>query len=143
MELTLEVTGPQAAKLAAAARRQFGAAGGTIGRLRENTWTLTDPWVSARHARITFAGGTFYIEDTSTNGVFVNSPDNRLVSGQPYALKPGDAIFIDPVRDSRVDQCCRGDRRSLRRSLRARRPVCRARAAAVAGSAGSRHAVDA
>jgi type VI secretion system FHA domain protein len=96
MELTLEVTGPQAAKLGAAARRQFGANGGTIGRLRENTWTLSDPWVSARHARITFAAGTFYIEDTSTNGVFVNSPDNRLIPGRPYALKPGDAIFIDP-----------------------------------------------
>lgn len=38
----------------------------------------------------------FYIEDTSTNGVFVNSQDNRLVKGQPHALKSGDWIFIEP-----------------------------------------------
>ena len=38
----------------------------------------------------------FYIEDTITNGVFVNSQDNRLVKGQPHALKSGDWIFIEP-----------------------------------------------
>jgi type VI secretion system FHA domain protein len=98
MTLTLEVTGSQAAKLGAARRKVFKDAGGTIGRLRENDWSLPDPYVSSRHALIRFDNGTFYLEDTSTNGVFVNGdkPENRLVKGQRYALKEGDWIFIEP-----------------------------------------------
>ena len=96
MPLTLEVTGPQAAALGAASRKVFDAAGGTIGRLADNTWALPDPYVSSRHAVIRYRDGTYYIEDTSTNGVFVNSPDNQLVKGQPYALKSGDWILIEP-----------------------------------------------
>src|SRR5687767_5962272 len=96
MTLTLEVTGPQAAALGDASRKVFDAAGGTIGRLADNTWALPDPYVSSRHAVIRYRDGTYYIEDTSTNGVFVNSPDNQLVKGQPYALKAGDWILIEP-----------------------------------------------
>ncbi len=94
--LTLEITGPQADKLGAAARKDFRGTGGTIGRLPGNDWALSDPYVSARHAVIRYSEGTFFIEDTSTNGVFVNSQNNRLVRGQPYTLKSGDWIFIEP-----------------------------------------------
>jgi type VI secretion system FHA domain protein len=96
MTLTLEVVGPEADKLGAASRKVFHAAGGTIGRLPDNSWVLPDPYVSSRHAVIRYANGAFYIEDTSTNGIFINSPDNGLVRGQPYALKSGDWIFIEP-----------------------------------------------
>jgi predicted component of type VI protein secretion system len=96
MTLTLEVTGPQATSLGAASRKVFDAAGGTIGRLADNTWSLPDPYVSSRHAVIRFRDGVYYIEDTSTNGVFINSPDNPLTKGQPYALKSGDWILIEP-----------------------------------------------
>jgi type VI secretion system FHA domain protein len=98
MNLTLEVTGPQAPTLGAAARKIFTEAGGTIGRLRNNYWVLGDPWVSSHHAVIRFVAGVFYIEDTSTNGTFLNSPDNRLVPGQPHPIKTGDRIFIDPYQ---------------------------------------------
>lgn len=96
MPLTLEITGPQAAALGAASRKVFDAAGGTIGRLADNTWSLPDPYVSSRHATIRYRDGVYFIEDTSTNGVFINSQDNQLVKGQPYALKSGDWIFIEP-----------------------------------------------
>src|SRR5918999_1422776 len=96
MPLTLEVTGPQAVALGPASRKVFDAAGGTIGRLPDNTWALPDPYVSSRHAIIRYRDGTYSIEDTSTNGVFINSPDNPLVKGQPYALKSGDWILIEP-----------------------------------------------
>ncbi|HKE83729.1 MAG TPA: type VI secretion system-associated FHA domain protein TagH [Vicinamibacterales bacterium] len=96
MILTLEVTGPQEGAPRADIRKVFEAAGGTIGRLPDNDWVLPDPYVSSRHARIRFQNGAFLIEDTSTNGVFINSPDNRLVRGQPYTLKSGDRIFIEP-----------------------------------------------
>jgi type VI secretion system FHA domain protein len=96
MILQLEVTGPEAEKLGAAQRKEFHARGGSIGRLPDNSWVLPDPYVSSRHALIRYQNGVFYIEDTSTNGVFINSPENRLIPGQPYALKSGDWIFIDP-----------------------------------------------
>jgi type VI secretion system FHA domain protein len=96
MRLTLRVTGGDAEKLGDADCKVFDACGGTIGRLPDNSWVLPDPYVSSRHALIRYENGTFYIEDTSTNGVFINSPDNRLLPGQSYALKSGDWIFVDP-----------------------------------------------
>ena len=96
MILTLDVSGPHAGKLGAARRKEFGVNGGTIGRLPDNDWVLPDPYVSSHHARIRCQGDTFYIEDTSTNGVFINSPDNRLTRGRPHAIQSGDCIFIEP-----------------------------------------------
>ncbi|HZM93587.1 MAG TPA: type VI secretion system-associated FHA domain protein TagH [Vicinamibacterales bacterium] len=96
MILTLEITGRDGTP-PAESRKAFPAKGGTIGRLPENDWVLPDPYVSSRHARIRYANGVFHIEDTnSANGVFINSLENRLTRGQPYALKSGDRIFIEP-----------------------------------------------
>lgn len=96
MILTLEVTGPEAGKLGPAYRKVFNASGGTIGRLADNAWVLKDPYVSSHHAVIRYTNGQFYVEDTSTNGTFINTPDNRLRYGEPYPLKSGDRIIIDP-----------------------------------------------
>jgi type VI secretion system FHA domain protein len=96
MILTLDVTGAHAGKLGPAHRKVFGVNGGTIGRLPDNDWVLPDPYVSSHHARIRCQGDTFYIEDTSTNGVFINSHDNRLTRGRPHAIQSGDCIFIEP-----------------------------------------------
>ena len=104
MTLTLEVIGPQAAKLGPAHRKVFGADGGTIGRLPDNDWVLPDPYISSHHARIRCKGNTFYIEDTSTNGVFINQ--SRLTKNQPQALAQGDCISIEPyeIRASIVEE---------------------------------------
>jgi type VI secretion system FHA domain protein len=95
MILTLEVIGHQAAALGANYRKEFGSAGGTIGRLPDNDWVLPDAYISGRHARIQFRSGQFFLEDTSSNGVSINSPDNRLPRGRPHALNNGDRLFID------------------------------------------------
>ena len=95
MILTLEVKGPQASSLPAR-RKVFGVEGGSIGRLPDNDWVLADSYVSGRHAIIRFIDGGFYIEDTSRNGVFLNSPDERIVRGRPHPLTSGDRILIDP-----------------------------------------------
>jgi type VI secretion system FHA domain protein len=95
MILTLEVSGPQAQEMGASARKVFKAIGGTIGRLPDNDWVLPDPYVSGRHALIRYVNTRFFVEDTSTNGVFINSPQNRLVRGQPQQLHDGDVLFID------------------------------------------------
>ena len=96
MVLTLEVFGPPGGTPPAESRKVFRDAGGTIGRLPSNDWVLPDPYVSSRHARILYADGVYHIEDMSTNGVCLNSPDNRIGRGQPAALKSGDRILIDP-----------------------------------------------
>ena len=95
MILTLEVTGPQAQEMGAGARKVFKAIGGTIGRLPDNDWVFPDPYVSGRHALIRYVNTQFFVEDTSTNGVFINTPDNRLARGQPQQLRDGDLLFID------------------------------------------------
>ncbi|MGH8177017.1 MAG: type VI secretion system-associated FHA domain protein TagH [Steroidobacter sp.] len=95
MVLTLEVIGEQAEDLGAAARKVFHAIGGTIGRLPDNDWVFPDPYVSGRHALIRYLNGKYFIEDTSTNGVFINSPDKRLSRTQPQQLRDGDVLYLD------------------------------------------------
>ncbi len=82
--------------LSGVGRHVFGREGGTIGRGPRNSWVLPHANVSGVHARITFNQSVFNIEDTSRNGVFVNSSQHRLVRDQPYPLKAGDRILIDP-----------------------------------------------
>ena len=95
MILILEATGPEASQLGSTSR-EFSAAGGVIGRDKQSQWVLPHTKVSGRHAVITFSHGTFHIEDKSRNGVFLNSPKNRLERDRPYPLKPGDRLYIDP-----------------------------------------------
>jgi len=96
MILTLEAAGPEGAMLGQGRRHEFSTEGGVIGRARSSDWVLAHTKVSGRHAVITYQDGVFYIEDTSTNGVFMNTPKNRLVQGRRYALQSGDRILIDP-----------------------------------------------
>ena len=95
MILTLEVLGDQAENLGPKVRKVFDSIGGTIGRLPDNDWVFPDPYVSGRHALIRYLNGKFFVEDTSTNGVFINSPDNRLARDQAHQLRTGDLLFID------------------------------------------------
>jgi type VI secretion system FHA domain protein len=97
MMLNLEVVGASAARLGEARRKLFTGDGGTIGRLDGNDWVLRDQFVSSHHAEIQYADGVFYVVDTnSSNGVFLNSLDNRLTAGTPHPLNSGDRLFIEP-----------------------------------------------
>lgn len=61
----------------------------TVGRDSSNGVAINDAEVSRRHARLTFQGGKYVIEDLgSTNGTFVNG---QRLSG-PHVLKPGDVV---------------------------------------------------
>lgn len=95
MILTLQVVGERAQDLGASSRKVFNAIGGTIGRLPDNDWVFADPYVSGRHALIRYVNGQYFIEDTSTNGVFINSLDNRVSKAQAHELKDGDRLYID------------------------------------------------
>jgi predicted component of type VI protein secretion system len=60
-----------------------------IGRDAVNGVAINDAEVSRKHARMTFQGGKYVLEDLgSTNGTFVNG--QRLVSST--VLKPGDVV---------------------------------------------------
>lgn len=96
LTLTLEIVGSQASVSESNRRKEFRECGGTIGRLAENDWVLPHPYVSSRHALIRFVEGAYLIEDMSRNGVFVNSLDHRLERGQPYTLRAGDRLILDP-----------------------------------------------
>jgi predicted component of type VI protein secretion system len=94
MGLMLEVVGPKAQALGGAARTDF-TAGGNIGRKPGNKLVLPDVFVSGCHARITCVDGVYLLEDTSTNGMAVNSPGARLAQGQQHTLRDGDRLFIE------------------------------------------------
>jgi type VI secretion system protein len=74
----------------------FGVSGGSIGRSSENDWVLPDDmrYVSGRHARIVYHKGRYLLQDTSSNGVFINDNDRPLGSQNPHELKSGDILRI-------------------------------------------------
>lgn len=94
MILTLQVVGEKAQDLDVS-RKVFKSIGGTIGRLPDNDWVFADPYISGRHALIRYVNGKYFIEDTSTNGVYLNSHDHRLPRAQAYPLRHGDRLFLD------------------------------------------------
>ncbi|MBG0809506.1 type VI secretion system-associated FHA domain protein TagH [Methylosinus sp. H3A] len=65
-----------------------------IGRNQHLDWCLPDEnhFISGRHCEIAPRDGCYYLTDVSTNGTFVNHPDNHVQS--PYRLRDGDRLFI-------------------------------------------------
>ena len=60
-----------------------------VGRDSTNEIVINDAEISRRHARLTFQGGKYVLEDLgSTNGTFVNG--QRLAG--PRVLKPGEVV---------------------------------------------------
>jgi type VI secretion system protein len=72
----------------------FSAPGGTIGRSADNDWVLPDPqrYISAHHARVQCRSDGYFLEDLSTNGVYVNDGDRPLAKLGPYRLRNGDLL---------------------------------------------------
>jgi type VI secretion system FHA domain protein len=73
----------------------FDRAGGRIGRSADNDWVLPDPqrYVSAHHARIHYHAGRYILEDTSTNGVYLNDAQHPVDDGA-HVLQNGDLIRL-------------------------------------------------
>jgi len=72
----------------------FGSPGGTIGRSADNDWVLPDPqrYISAHHARVQCRQDGYFLEDLSTNGVYVNDGDSPVAKQTPYRLQNGDLL---------------------------------------------------
>jgi type VI secretion system protein len=96
--LRLRIISDQRRSLAERSSATFSVEGGTIGRSADNDWVLPDParYVSAHHARVQFREGHFYLQDVSTNGVYVNDDMEPLAKrgSSGYRLANGDMLRI-------------------------------------------------
>lgn len=94
MALKLHVISEHHEGLGRHAVRRFGVSGGRIGRARDNDWVLPDPqrYISAHHCRIHFRAGDWVLQDTSTNGVFINEAVLPLQGEQ--VLQDGDVLRL-------------------------------------------------
>jgi len=94
--LRLKIVSDQRRTLAERSSAVFSVEGGTIGRSADNDWVLPDPsrYVSAHHARVQFREGHFYLQDVSTNGVYVNDDMEPLAKrgSSGYRLANGDVL---------------------------------------------------
>lgn len=96
MGLRLQIISRHRQGLGERGSKEFGHAGGTIGRSLESDWVLPDGqrYLSSRHASIDYRSGSYYIVDTSTNGVYVNDAEQPVGRGNPQRLFSGDRLRI-------------------------------------------------
>jgi len=96
MPLRLEIISHQKTRLGERRIKEFGVKGGTIGRSLESDWALEDSqrYLSGRHAAIDYRSGSYYIVDTSTNGVFVNDSPTPIGRAKPQRLFNGDRLRL-------------------------------------------------
>ncbi|HEY8538829.1 MAG TPA: type VI secretion system-associated FHA domain protein TagH [Steroidobacteraceae bacterium] len=94
MALKLRVISDHYKTLGPNSSRLFGVTGGRIGRAADNDWVLPDRdrYVSSHHCKVHFRAGQWILEDTSTNGVFVNGSDTPVSIEGPYKLQDGDRL---------------------------------------------------
>ena len=100
MALRLRVVSEHRRALGPRSTIVFGAGGGTIGRSAENDWILPDPsrYISGRHGRVLFRHGSWFFEDTSTNGTYLNDTEAPMPKQTPCELHNGDVLVLAPKR---------------------------------------------
>jgi type VI secretion system protein len=96
MALKLRVISDHYKALGKRSSRLFGVTGGRIGRAQDNDWILPDPdrYVSSHHCKVEFRAGQWMLEDTSTNGVFINGADTPASVDGAYKLQDGDRLRL-------------------------------------------------
>lgn len=96
MALKLRVISDHYKALGKRSSRLFGVTGGKIGRAQDNDWILPDPdrYVSSHHCKVDFRAGRWILEDTSTNGVFINGSDTPASVEGAYSLQDGDRLRL-------------------------------------------------
>jgi type VI secretion system protein len=101
MALRLEIISAQRQQLGNQASFVLGEASCSIGRALDNDGALPDMsrYLSGRHAHIHFRGGEYFLEDTSSNGTYVNdsvAPLGRR--GSRVLLHAGDVLRLGDYR---------------------------------------------
>ena len=118
MTLRLRIVSDQRRLLGDRSSITFTVDGGNIGRSADNDWVLPDPlrYVSAHHARVEYRDGQFFLEDLSTNGVFVNDDERPLAKAKPmgHPLTTGDIVRMGDYHivasvDAQAEQLSKAD----------------------------------
>lgn len=96
MALKLRVISDHYKALGKRSSRLFGVSGGRVGRAQDNDWILPDPdrYISSHHCKVDFRAGQWILEDTSTNGVFINGSDTPASVEGAYTLQDGDRLRL-------------------------------------------------
>lgn len=91
MELIMDLVGNQQFVTDTPVSKTFRQAGGMIGRAEECDWVIPDRKrvVSSRHAEVSFHDGSFYLTDTSSNGILLKATNTLLPKGQPQRIEHG------------------------------------------------------
>lgn len=110
MAIKLRVISDHYRELGEQRSRVFGVNGGSIGRAPDNDWVLPDPGrvVSGHHCEIEYRGGSYWLKDTSTNGVFINESEDPASTLGPVVLRDGDRLRLGDYEiivsvDTRID----------------------------------------
>ena len=96
MAIKLRVISDHYRELGEHRSRVFGVNGGTIGRAPDNDWVLPDEKriVSGHHCEVEYRGGSYWVRDTSTNGVFVNDSEDPVSDVGAIELHDGDRLRL-------------------------------------------------
>ncbi len=96
MELMFEIISRQKFSTGLTVSHVFSEAGGFIGRAEECEWILPDRGkrISRKHAAISCDGHSFFIEDVSRNGIFMEPGTVALKKGVPHKVEHGDSYII-------------------------------------------------
>ena len=96
MPLTLTITSAHPGLAGMRQSKVFETRGGTIGRNQGNDWVLldTERFISGSHAKVQYRDGSYFLHDTSTNGVFLNGSTQPIGQGNAVPLRDGDQISI-------------------------------------------------
>jgi type VI secretion system protein len=110
MAIKLRVISDQYRELGENRSRVFGVNGGTVGRAPDNDWVLPDSRrvVSGHHFTVHYHGGKYWLDDTSTNGVYVNDADDPAAESGRVQLRDGDRLRLGDYEilvsvDNRID----------------------------------------
>ena len=106
MDIMFEVVSRQKHSASFPTTRVFGEAGGYIGRADDCEWILPDrsKRISRKHALISFDDGDFYIEDISSNGIFLSLGHEAI--GKGGATKLHTAKGLSLVNTPLWPGCC-------------------------------------
>jgi type VI secretion system protein len=96
MRLKLRVISDHYRQLGKSSSKLFDVHGGRIGRAPDNDWVLPDNerYISSHHCKVVFKAGRWLLEDTSTNGVFVNGSSSPINVEGPRVLVDGDRLRL-------------------------------------------------
>ena len=110
MAIKLRVISDQYRELGENGSRVFGVNGGAVGRAPDNDWVLPDARrvVSGHHFVVHYHGGKYWLDDISTNGVFVNDADDPASESGRVELHDGDRLRLGDYEilvsvDGRID----------------------------------------